>query len=187
MRLDLVVGSSSMAPMASKEGDSVIPITGESGSSLNIGFSDSIWANWINSGEEGPGAIAHGVLGRVAVRLQVALSSSGLDFWWRSARVGSLDAALWRLCNPGLLAGLTDGCSLLGIGSWLKRLVAFGETADSPVGTGGRGISGGGVGGCCILRRGETANVPERRGELVLMGETMLRPNVIRRPSFSLN
>jgi hypothetical protein len=133
--------------MASKEGDSVIPITGESGSSLNIGFSDSIWANWINSGEEGPGAIAHGVLGRVAVRLQVALSSSGLDFWWRSARVGSLDAALWRLCNPGLLAGLTDGCSLLGIGSWLKRLVAFGETADSPVGTGGRGISGGGVGG----------------------------------------
>lgn len=42
MRLDLVVGSSNIAPIASKEGESGIPITGESGSSVSNGDSDSI-------------------------------------------------------------------------------------------------------------------------------------------------
>lgn len=83
---------------------------------------------------------------------------------------------------------MPDCWILLGIGTWLKRLAALGETAESPIGTGGRGMSGGGVGGCCMLRRGETAKLLESRGELVVMGETILRPKVKvnRRLSLSL-
>ena len=47
-------------------------------------------------------------------------------------------------------------------------------------------MSGGGVGGCCMLSRGEIADVLERRGEVLVTGETILRPNVNRRSSFSL-
>ncbi|GHJ84139.1 hypothetical protein NliqN6_0541 [Naganishia liquefaciens] len=141
IRLDLVAGSSRMAPMASKEGESGIPRTG--------------------------GSVAQGVLGLAAERLHVELPSSGLDFWRLIVLVGNLDAALWRLCNPGLPPRLVDEWILLGIGSWLKRLVVFGEIANSPAGTGGR-------------------DALDRRAETPVTGETMLRPNVNRLFSSSL-
>lgn len=47
-------------------------------------------------------------------------------------------------------------------------------------------MSGGGVGGCCMLRRGEITDVPERRVEALATGGTILRLNVNRRSSFSV-
>lgn len=113
------------------------------------------------------------------MRLQDAEEpNSGLDFWCRN--VGSLDAALCRLCSPGLLLGIPGEHIRLGIGTWLKRLDSLGEIDEASLigGRGGRGILGGGVGGCCMLSRGDKAKFLESLGEDVSGGETTFEPNV---------
>lgn len=104
--------------------------------------------------------------------------NSGLDFWCRS--VGSLEAALCRLCNPGLLLGIPGEHIRLDMGTWLKRLDSLGEIEEASLigGRGGRGISGGGVGGCCMLNRGDMAKFLDSLGEFVGGGETTFEPNV---------